>query len=70
MAYFSFFPPTLIAKQLAGQLIAKHFKSMEENIEIFERELNSIIAICDDKIEHYKAYLKSMKRLKALLYHC
>ena len=37
---------------------------MEDNIETFEKELNSIIAICDDKIEHYKALLKKYEEIK------
>jgi len=28
---------------------------MEEKIEIFEKELNSIIDICDERIEYHKS---------------
>lgn len=31
---------------------------MKNNIETFEKELNSIIEICDERIKHYKALLE------------
>ncbi len=37
---------------------------MENNIETFERELNSIIGICDEKIKHYKALLEEYQLIK------
>ncbi|MEM3714874.1 MAG: hypothetical protein QXF82_08005 [Nitrososphaeria archaeon] len=37
---------------------------MEHNIETFEKELNSIIGICDEKIKHYKALLEEYQMIK------
>ncbi|MEM3693909.1 MAG: hypothetical protein QXI39_07825 [Candidatus Bathyarchaeia archaeon] len=37
---------------------------MEDNIETFEKELNSIIEICDEKIKHYKALLEEYQMIK------
>ena len=37
---------------------------MENNIETFEEELNSIINICDEKIKHYKALLEEYHQIK------
>jgi len=36
---------------------------MENNIETFEEELNSIIEICDEKIKHYKALLEEYQQI-------
>jgi hypothetical protein len=37
---------------------------MENNIETFEKELNSIIGICDEKIKRYKALLDEYQQIK------
>ena len=37
---------------------------MENNIETFEDELNSIIEICDEKIKHYRALLEEYQTIK------
>jgi hypothetical protein len=37
---------------------------MENNIETFEKELNSIIEICDEKIKHYRALLEEYQMIK------
>ncbi|MBS7250207.1 MAG: hypothetical protein KIH08_06400 [Candidatus Freyarchaeota archaeon] len=37
---------------------------MKNNIETFEKELNSIIGICDEKIKRYKALLEEYEALK------
>jgi len=37
---------------------------MENEIETFEEELNSIIAICDERIKHYKALLEEYQMIK------
>jgi hypothetical protein len=37
---------------------------MENNIEKFEKELNSIIGICDEKIKEYRALLKEYEVIK------
>jgi len=37
---------------------------MKNNIETFEKELNSIIAICDEKIKRYKALLEEYQMIK------
>ncbi|MDI6799047.1 MAG: hypothetical protein QMD12_03605 [Candidatus Aenigmarchaeota archaeon] len=37
---------------------------MENNIETFERELNSIIGICDERIKKYKALLEEYQMVK------
>jgi len=37
---------------------------MENNVETFEEELNSIIEICDKKIKHYRALLKEYQMIK------
>jgi hypothetical protein len=37
---------------------------MENNIETFEEELNSIIGICDEKIKHYRALLEEYQMIK------
>jgi hypothetical protein len=37
---------------------------MENDIETFEEELNSIIEICDEKIKHYKALLEEYQQIK------
>jgi hypothetical protein len=37
---------------------------MENNIETFEKELNSIIGICDEKIKQYKALFREYEAIK------
>ena len=37
---------------------------MENEIETFEEELNSIIRICDERIERYKALLEEYQMIK------
>jgi hypothetical protein len=37
---------------------------MENEIETFEKELNSIIGICDEKIKKYRALLKDYEIIK------
>ena len=37
---------------------------MDNNIETFEKELNSIIGICDEKIKRYKALLEEYQMIK------
>ena len=37
---------------------------MKNNIETFEKELNSIIGICDEKIKHYRALLEEYQMIK------
>jgi hypothetical protein len=37
---------------------------MENEIETFEKELNSIIGICDEKIKRYRALLKEYQMIK------
>jgi hypothetical protein len=37
---------------------------MENNIETFEKELNSIIGICDEKIKRYRALLEEYQMIK------
>ncbi|MEM2292793.1 MAG: hypothetical protein ABIM42_07550 [candidate division WOR-3 bacterium] len=37
---------------------------MENNIETFEKELSSIIEICDERIKHYKALLEEYQMIK------
>jgi hypothetical protein len=37
---------------------------MENEIETFEKELNSIIGICDERIKHYKALLEEYQMIK------
>lgn len=37
---------------------------MKNNIETFEKELDSIIEICDDRIKHYKALLEEYQLIK------
>jgi hypothetical protein len=37
---------------------------MENNIQTFEDELNSIISICDEKIKRYKALLEEFQQIK------
>jgi hypothetical protein len=37
---------------------------MENNIQTFEDELNSIISICDEKIKRYKALLEEYQQIK------
>lgn len=37
---------------------------MKDNIETFEKELNSIIGICDEKIRRYRALLEEYQRIK------
>lgn len=37
---------------------------MKNNIETFEKELNSIIGICDERIKHYKALLEEYQMIK------
>jgi len=37
---------------------------MENNIETFEKELNSIIGICDEKIKKYRAFVKEYEEIK------
>ena len=37
---------------------------MENEIETFEEELNSIIRICDEKIERYKALVEEYQMIK------
>ena len=37
---------------------------MENNIETFEEELNSIIGICDERIKRYKALLEEYQQIK------
>ncbi|MGQ9778019.1 MAG: hypothetical protein ACUVQ9_12525 [Thermodesulfobacteriota bacterium] len=37
---------------------------MKNNVETFEKELNSIIGICDERIERYKALLEEYQMIK------
>jgi hypothetical protein len=37
---------------------------MEDEIETFEKELDSIIRICDEKIKHYRALLDEYQMIK------
>jgi hypothetical protein len=37
---------------------------MNTNIETFEKELNSIIGICDERIKRYKALLEEYQQIK------
>jgi sulfite reductase alpha subunit-like flavoprotein len=37
---------------------------MENNIKTFEKELNSIIEICDERIKKYKALLEDYQAIK------
>jgi hypothetical protein len=37
---------------------------MENKVETFERELNSIIGICDEKIMRYRALLEEYQMIK------
>jgi hypothetical protein len=37
---------------------------MKDNIETFEEELNSIIAMCDEKIKRYRALLEEYQMIK------
>ena len=37
---------------------------MENEIETFEKELNSIIGICDEKIKRYRALLEEHRMIK------
>jgi hypothetical protein len=37
---------------------------MQNNIETFEEELNSIIGICDERIKRYKALLEEYQMIK------
>jgi len=37
---------------------------MKDNIETFEKELNSIIEICDEKIKKYQAFVKEYEEIK------
>ena len=37
---------------------------MENNIETFEDELNSIVGICDEKIRRYRALLKEYEMIR------
>jgi hypothetical protein len=37
---------------------------MNEDIETFEDELNSIIRVCDERIERYKALLEEYQQIK------
>jgi len=37
---------------------------MEDNIETFEKELNTIIEVCDEKIKKYRALLKEYDTIK------
>lgn len=37
---------------------------MKNDIETFEKELNSIISICDERIEHYRALLEEYQMIK------
>jgi hypothetical protein len=37
---------------------------MENEIETFEDELNSIIRVCDERIERYKALLEEYQQIK------
>jgi hypothetical protein len=37
---------------------------MKNNIERFEEELNSIIGICDEKIERYRALLEEYQMIR------
>jgi len=37
---------------------------MENNIETFEKELNSIIEICDEKIKRYRALIENYQMIK------
>jgi len=37
---------------------------MENNVKTFEKELNSIIEICDEKIKHYRALLEEYQMIK------
>ena len=38
--------------------------TMENEIETFEEELNSIIDICDERIKRYKALLEEYQQIK------
>ena len=37
---------------------------MKDDIETFEKELNSIIGICDEKIRRYRALLKEYEMIR------
>jgi len=37
---------------------------MKNNIETFEKELNSLIQICDEKIKRYRALLEEYQMIK------
>jgi hypothetical protein len=37
---------------------------MENNVETFEKELNSIVEICDEKIKRYRALLEEYQMIK------
>jgi hypothetical protein len=37
---------------------------MKNGIETFEKKLNSIIGICDEKIKHYRALLEEYQMIK------
>jgi len=37
---------------------------MKDDIETFEKELNSIIGICDEKIRRYRALLKEYEAIR------
>ena len=37
---------------------------MKNNIETFEKELNSMIGVCDERIKHYKALLEEHQQIK------
>jgi len=37
---------------------------MEDNIKTFERELSSIVEICDEKIKRYRALLEEYQMIK------
>jgi hypothetical protein len=37
---------------------------MKNKIQTFEKELNSIIGICDEKIKHYRALLEEYQMIK------
>ncbi|MEM0172471.1 MAG: hypothetical protein QXV57_07920 [Thermoproteota archaeon] len=37
---------------------------MKNDIETFEKELNSIIGICDERIKHYKVLLEEYQLIK------
>jgi len=39
---------------------------MESKIETFEKELNSIIEICEEKIKRYRALLEEYQMIKGL----